>query len=75
MKVAYLAAPGQVHYAGRASGQRYHFTPWADVDERDWPELRAKIVVVRGCCNKPARPVRLFGSEEEIANGVVGFNR
>lgn len=75
VRVAYLLAPGQVYYTGRASGKRYYFTPWAEVDERDWPVLRAKIVVVSGCCNKPARQMRCFGSEQEVASGVVGFNR
>jgi hypothetical protein len=75
MKVAYLLAPGRVQYTGRASGTRYAFEPWAEVDERDWPELQAKVVIKRGCCSKPAQQMRLFGSEDEIRDGLVGFSR
>jgi len=75
MKVAYLLAPGQARYFGKASGRQYDFGPWADVDDRDWPELQAKFLIKSGCCGKPARQMRCFGSEEEVTNGVVGFSR
>lgn len=74
-KVAYLLAPGQARYLGKATGIRYEFTPWADVDDRDWPELQAKFMIISGCCSKPARQMRVFGSEEEVQQGLVGFSR
>lgn len=73
MKVAYLLAPGRAQYTGTATGQRYTFSPWAEVDEADWPVMRARVVHVTGCCGRPARQMRVFGSEQEVSAGQLAL--
>jgi hypothetical protein len=75
MKAAYLLAPGRAQYTGKATGKRYLFDPWTEVDPLDWPKMQARVIYKGGCCGHPVQQIRVFGSEEEMANGVVGFSR
>jgi len=75
MKVAYLLGSGITRYTGKVSGQRYFFSPWAEISAEDWKRMKAKIVHVRGCCGRPTRQLRVFGSEKEVREGLVGFSR
>ena len=77
MKVAYLLGPARTrHYVGPVTKKRYEFSPWCDdVDASDWERMKAKVAHVTGCCGKPTRQIRIFGSDEEVRNGLVGFSR
>lgn len=77
MKVAYLlGGSGVAQYTGKVSGERYFFNPWADdVVAEDWEVMKAKMVHVTGCCGRPTRQMRVFGSETEVQQGLVGFSR
>lgn len=70
MKAAYLLGTN-ARYSGKVSRKRYRFSPWADVDEADWPAMEDRIVHHIGCCGKPSRVDRVFGTEEEVATGTV----
>lgn len=72
MKIAYLLGRGPVTYRGRSTGRVYVFDPWNnDVSDEDWPQMQTRRVIRGGCCNKPARQMRVFGSEEEVRTGQV----
>jgi hypothetical protein len=70
MKVAY-ALGTRAHCTGDVTKVTYAFRPWADVDERDWPGLKARTMITSGCCGKPSRVRRAFVNEEEWKNGTV----
>lgn len=75
MKVAYLLGPGAAQYTGKASGNHYLLSPWADVVAADWEAMKARVVHITGCCGHPSRQMRVFGSEKEVRDGLVGFSR
>lgn len=70
MKVAYLLGT-KARYSGKVTHKRYRFTPWADVEEADWPAMELKNVLRGGCCGKKSRVDRVFGTEQEVAAGTV----
>jgi hypothetical protein len=76
MKVAYLLGPARTrHYTGPVTKRRYEFSPWCEVDEADWEPMKTKVIHITGCCGKPTRQMRVFGSADEVRDGLVGFSR
>lgn len=69
MKIAYVLG-SRAQYRGKVSGTTYTFTPWSNVDERDWPGMSHKQVHTRGCCGRPTRVLRVFATEDEIRDGA-----
>jgi hypothetical protein len=76
IKVAYLLAPFKAKMAIPGTRRVYSFQPWALVEDEDWPLLQGKKFYAGcGCRGQERREIRVFGSEQEVRDGVLGFNR
>lgn len=71
LKVAYLFGGGPIRVVGEVTRVVYTFSPWADVNEKDWPDFMKRVRHVGGCCGKPRRTDRAFGTEDEVRAGLV----
>jgi len=76
IKVAYLLAPFRAKMQIPGTRRVYTFGPWAFVEDEDWPLLQSKTFW-GGCnCNgKERQEMRVFGSEQEVRDGILGFHR
>jgi len=76
IKVAYLLAPFKASLQIPGTRRLYHFQPWAFVEDQDWPLLQSKTHAAGCGCNGNGRQViRVFGSEKEVRDGILGFHR
>ena len=76
IKVAYLLAPFKASMQIPGTRRVYNFQPWAFVEDQDWPLLQSKTHAAGCACHgKERQAIRVFGSEKEVRDGLLGFRR
>lgn len=76
MKVAYLLATGRAKIGIPGTGRVYNFDPWCIINPGDWPYLAEKGYMAGcGCRGKDKVWTPAFGTDQEIRDGLKGFNR